>query len=162
MVRDDKRRNGPFVVAGDEVLSTAGTMSLQFTPYVFGYLAAGATSLGAALYVWRRRHARGAWPLFVALIAEVEWAWTGAAAMSHADLAGQFFYVKVSYAGIVTLPPASFAFALVYSGREQWLSRRMLITLITIPLITLLLLATNDAHGLMYKHVALETIAGFA
>jgi len=38
----------------------------------------------------------------------------------------------------------------------------MLIALIAIPLITLLLLATNDAHGLMYRHIALETIAGFA
>ncbi|HVM94954.1 MAG TPA: histidine kinase N-terminal 7TM domain-containing protein [Candidatus Acidoferrales bacterium] len=137
-------------------------MSWQFTPYVFAYLAAGAASLVAALYVWGRRQARAAWPLFIALVAEVEWAWTGAAAMSHADLAGQFFFVKLSYLGIVSLPPASFAFSLVYSGREQWLSRRTLMTLVAIPLITLLLLITNDAHGLMYKHMELATIAGFA
>ncbi|HVN84330.1 MAG TPA: histidine kinase N-terminal 7TM domain-containing protein [Candidatus Binatia bacterium] len=137
-------------------------MGFQYTPYVFGYLAAGATSLAAALYVWRHRQARGAWPLLAALIAEVEWAWVGAVAMSHTDLAHQFFYVDVSYIGIVALPPASFMFALVYSGREQWLTRRMLTVLIAVPLLTLLLLATNGVHGLMYRHVALEMIGAFA
>jgi PAS domain S-box-containing protein len=137
-------------------------MSLQFTPYIIAYLAAGAMSLGTALYVWRRRAAHGAWPLFLALLAEVEWACSSAATLCFASASGQVFFVKVAYVGIVSLPPAFFAFALVYSGREYWLTRRVVIALAALPLITLLVLATNDVHGLMYAHFGLDTTAGFA
>lgn len=57
---------------------------------------------------------------------------------------------RAKFLGIVIIPVAWLVFAIYYTGREHWLSRRNLIALTIIPTITLTLAWTNELHHLMW------------
>lgn len=69
----------------------------------------------------------------------------------------KLFWAKMGYLGIVTVPVAWFIFALQYTNRAGGLARRWLLMFCIIPLITLLLVFTNEAHGLIWSEVGMDS-----
>jgi PAS domain S-box-containing protein len=136
-------------------------MRWQPTPYSYLLLAAAAISAALVFYAWRRRGTPGAIPLALLMAGVCVWAAGYALELSGADLPTKVLWAKVEYLGIVTVPPAWLAFALQYTGREGLLTRRNLILLSIIPLITLLLASTNEAHGLVWSYTGLEASGPF-
>jgi hypothetical protein len=63
---------------------------------------------------------------------------------------------KVEYLGIATVPISWLAFALQYTDREGQLTPRNLALLSALPLVTLLLAWTNEAHGLIWSSTRLS------
>ncbi len=96
------------------------------------------------------------------MLAVTEWSWANVLQLVSPDLSVKIFWVKVQYLGIVTLPPAMLIFALQYSGREKWLTRRNLALLAIAPSITILLVWTNEAHRLIWVKHWLDTSGPFS
>jgi hypothetical protein len=94
-------------------------LNLYITFLIISMIVSGAI----AWYSWQRRQTPGATPLEL---------W-------HTELAAMLFWVKVGYAGVVTVPVFWLVFSLQYSGKDKWLTRRNLTLLFIIPLIILLL-----------------------
>jgi PAS domain S-box-containing protein len=114
-----------------------------------------------ALFAWRHRTVRGAAAFAVLMLAVMEWAFSYAPDLSSPELAVKVFWSKVEYLGIVTVPVAWLVFALQYTGRERWLKRRRLALLALPSLLTLPLVWTNEAHGLIWRSVNLVPHAEF-
>ncbi|HSR28937.1 MAG TPA: histidine kinase N-terminal 7TM domain-containing protein [Anaerolineae bacterium] len=127
--------------------------------YVLALLVAAVVTVFLAAYTWRRRPAPGAWPLVVLLLAAGLWSAAYAAELTSEDLAANLFWAKVQYIGIVTIAPAWFIFAVRYTARRTWFTRspRNLALLAIIPVITLILVWTNEAHGLVWSQTGLDT-----
>lgn len=136
-------------------------MGWQYTPYALPLLAAAAVSGAVALYAWWRREASGARAVALLMLAVSVWSLGYALEFSASDLGSKVFWAKVEYLGIVTVPVAWLVFALRYTGRARWLTRRNLAVLAGIPFITLLLVATNEAHGLVWSRTALDPSGTF-
>ena len=137
-------------------------MRWQYTPYVLPLLIAAATSVALAFLAWRRRPAPGARPLVWLMLAVAEWSLGYALELGSAGLPDKVFWAKVQYVGIVAVPVAWSVLALQYTGREKWLARRNLILLAIVPLVTLLLAWTNEAHGLIWSDTRLATSGSFS
>jgi PAS domain S-box-containing protein len=124
----------------------------QIVPYLFLLLGAPLISAALAIYAWRHRATRGATLLAVLLVA---WAWWGAAyaleLLAGADLPQKLFWSALKYVGVVAVPVTWLAFALVYTSRERWLTRRNIILLTLVPLMTVALALTNGAHHLVWS-----------
>ena len=131
------------------------------TPYTLFLLAAAAVSAALAVYVWRRREARGAGAVVMMMLAVFVWSFGYAFEIGAAGLGAKVFWAKVEYLGIVTVPFAWLVFALRYTGRDHFVTRRNLALLAAVPLATLLLVATNEAHGLIWSRTALSPSGGF-
>ncbi|PSP79748.1 PAS domain-containing sensor histidine kinase [Halobacteriales archaeon QS_1_68_20] len=54
------------------------------------------------------------------------------------------------YLGVATAPVWFFLFALLYAGRDRWVSRRVVAALLVVPVVTIVLIATTQFHGLFY------------
>ena len=93
----------------------------------------------------------GAATLALLMAAVAEWSWGYALEIGAVDLATKLFWAKVQYLGIVTLPVAWLAFSLHYTHRRKWLTRRNGALISIIPLLTLLLVWTNQAHHLIWQ-----------
>jgi PAS domain S-box-containing protein len=95
---------------------------------------------------------------FLALMSALAW-WSLTVVLEHASsgLPDKVFWVKMSYFGIVTLPPAWVIFTLQYANREKWVTRRNLAILTIMPVITLVMVWTNDIYHLMWKDIWLDT-----
>ena len=106
-----------------------------------------------ALYARLRRGVAGA-PAFVWLaLAVAEWVLTYALELGTPSETRKIVYAELQYLGIASVPLAWLAFTLQYTGRGAWLTRRKLALLLIEPLITLLLVFTNTAHGLIWSSV---------
>ncbi|MBW1783882.1 MAG: PAS domain S-box protein [Deltaproteobacteria bacterium] len=125
--------------------------------YWWPQLLAGVISTSVAFFMWQRRFAPGAKTLVVLMLATAEWAFLSAFHKLSPDLSTKILLAKIQYIGIVTVPPALFTFALQYTGREKWLTKRNLILLGILPMLTLALVWTNSVHHLFWKSVLLET-----
>jgi len=78
------------------------------------------------------------------------------------DLEQMKFLVNFEYLGIVSLPISWFLFCIELSGKGKWLrktSNKLLIAIV--PVITLLLLFTNDLHHLHYRNLEIDYSGSF-
>ncbi len=138
-------------------------MPWEVFPYAAPLVVASATSAALASYAWsHRRRVPGA-PAFTLLIAAVAWWCLGnALQLVGNDLAAKILWSKLQYPGIMVIPLAWLAFALQYTGRGRWITRGPLAAASVLPLLTLLVVFTNEAHGLMWSRVVLDPRGAFA
>jgi len=118
-----------------------------------------ALSVASALYVRSRRPVPGNKTVLLIALAGAEWLLGYALELMSADVADKIFWNNVQYVGIVIVPAAWLVFTLEYIGRGEWLRRRTLVLLSIVPLITLLLVFTNETHGLIWERTLPNTDA---
>ncbi len=131
-------------------------MRWQITPYSYLLLVVAAMSAVLLFYSWRRRGTTGAQTLALLMAGVCVWAAGYALELSGADLPTKIFWAKVEYIGIASVPVAWLAFALEYTGREGQLTGRNLGLLSALPLVTLVLAWTNEAHELVWSSTGLD------
>ena len=131
-------------------------MRWHLTPYSYLLLVVAAVSAALLFYSWRRRGTTGAETLALLMAGVCIWAAGYALELSAADLSTKIFWAKVEYIGIASVPVAWLAFALQYTGREGRLTGRNLALLSALPLVTLLLAWTNEAHELVWSSTRLS------
>ena len=132
-------------------------MHFYFTPYMVPIILTIATSVFVVLILWRRRSASGAIALIWMLLAVLVWSVANIFELGGAELSTKLLFVNIEYLGIVTVPVAWFVFTLQYTNQTKWITRRNLVLLAIIPLITLILIWTNNVHGLMRYDTYLDT-----
>jgi len=135
---------------------------LQDTTYAILLLTGAAISAVLSFSAWKRRSAPGAAPFAVLNLAVAEWSTAYAFELISDILSTKVFWAGVKYLGIVTLPVAWLAFAIKYTGKEKWLTRRNLVLLSIEPLLTMLMILTNEYHGLIWTSNTLQTIGLFS
>jgi diguanylate cyclase (GGDEF)-like protein/PAS domain S-box-containing protein len=62
----------------------------------------------------------------------------------------EFFWIDLTYFGVVIIPTAFLAFALCYTGRCHYFTGRAIALLSVEPILTLLILWTDDWHGAFF------------
>ncbi len=104
-----------------------------------------------------RSNSPGAISLALLALFAVVWQVGYALELASDDQPTKIFWAKIQYFGIPSLATAWFAFTLQYTGRRQWLTRRNLALLSIVPIVTLVLAWTNEAHGLIWSDINLDT-----
>jgi PAS domain S-box-containing protein len=125
-------------------------MSWPFTPYALVYFLTAAVSAAVAVYAWRRRPVVGAARLAWLMAAGAQWAFALGLELVATDLPAKLFWSKVAYVGTVSAPVLFLLFALQYSGSAWLPALRYRLLLWVIPAATLLLVATNEWHHLLW------------
>jgi len=126
----------------------------QFPPYLWPLIGAEVTALVVALFAWRRRPARGAGLLALLMLAVAEWTALYTLELATRDVSRALLWARTGYLGIVTVPATWLALVLCYTGYEHWLARRRRWLLLAVePAMTLLLVWTNDLHGLIWSQI---------
>jgi signal transduction histidine kinase len=135
-------------------------MNGESAPFVLSLLLAAGLSALLAYIAWRRRPAPGATAVTVLMVTAMIWSVGYALEFASRELATILFWARLQYFGIVSLPVGWLAFALQYTGRERWLTRRALAALVVLPVITVVLVLTNNSHGLIWQETSLESYQG--
>lgn len=123
--------------------------------------AAAAVSASIAFYSWQRRPSTGA-ASFSLLMAGVSiWSFCDLMVLISGDYQFKVFWDKMSYLGIVIVPTSWLIFTLQYTNRNCWLNRRNLMMLSIEPLLTVLIVFTNEHHGLAWISSRMMAIGNF-
>ncbi len=136
-------------------------MSWQLTPYALPSLIAGMAGLAVAGMTWREREAPSRLPLLVLVLAATEWSLFQTLEIAATELPAKMFFAQLQYIGILTTPIAWLTFAAHYTGLGRWLTRRRLLILSAPAFVTLVLVFTNQHHGLIWTDVRLVTLGRF-
>src|SRR6266700_3452908 len=136
-------------------------MHWQFTPYVFPVMASAVVSAALASYAWHRRPAPGATSFSLLMLAVAGWSLAYALELVSSDLPAALFWDNIGWLGAACAPTLWLTFVLQYTGRARWLTRRNIAILMVEPLITLLLVGTNQFHGLIESNIRLDTSGSF-
>jgi PAS domain S-box-containing protein len=128
-------------------------MEWQLTPYILPLIIVASASVSLAIFVGRRRSAPGAIAAVCFFAAVTEWALGYTLELASVQQAVQVFWAQVEYLGIVTVPVTWLVFVLQYTHQDRWLRKRNLIWLCLCPLVTLVLVWTNQFHGLVWSSI---------
>lgn len=114
-------------------------------------LISGGVSFLIMITAWKRRHfVDSAVPVALYSLSNVIWSWTYALHWSNAFRPSAFFWLDMTYFGVVLSAPALLIFAFSYTGLRVYLIRRWIARLFVIPVLTLILLWTDPLHGLFF------------
>ena len=136
-------------------------MGWQFPPYIILLILSGLLSVALALYAWQRRRVPGSMSFALLMLAVSVWSFSYALGLMSTKLSAIYFWAKVEYLGMLSIPVWWLIFAIQYTGRDKWLTRRNLILLWSVPFIILLLIWTNEFHNLFYSEIGLATIDSY-
>ncbi|MEA3435359.1 MAG: histidine kinase N-terminal 7TM domain-containing protein [Thermodesulfobacteriota bacterium] len=137
-------------------------MYWQYTHYIWPFLSSVVITMSMGIYAWRNRTVPGATPFAVLMLVAVVWSLGSLLELSGADLPTKILCANFRYLGVVTAPVVWFALAMQYAGRDQLLTCRNLAFLAIVPFIAILLLWTNEYHGLMRRDIHLVLIGSFS
>ena len=114
---------------------------------------------GLALAVWRNRAVQAGGPLIALLAALGLWVLTSGIDNLFHDVAAKVLLAKLSWIGIVAVPPATLLVALHASGRIP--TANQIAALIPVPAVLLFLVATNEYHHLIWTHAEVDLSRSF-
>jgi PAS domain S-box-containing protein len=137
-------------------------MQFQYTPYIFPLIAAAIISMGVAFYTWSRRSANSGPALTILSFVLMEWLLGYALEIAGADLTTKIIWGKMQYIGIAALPLFWVIFAFNYANQNNRLSHRVMGLLAILPLVTIVLAFTTEAHGLIWKKIQVTQAGTFS
>jgi diguanylate cyclase (GGDEF)-like protein len=135
-------------------------MNLQFSWIIIPPAIAGILGLVSFWLLWSRRSSSSAIPLAFLSISVSIWSISYVFELVVAGYAASSFWLKIEYLGIVSVPVFWLLFCLRYTNILKPSNRNFFIFFSIIPLITLGLVFTNNAHHLIWQKISLTTIYG--
>lgn len=132
------------------------------SPLVVLCFVAALVSVSIAAVAWREGTEPGSRSLSVLLFSAALWAGSYGVALTVFDPELRvWFQLPIDIAQAV-IAPAWFAFSLSYTGRGDLLSRRLIAALLVFPAITVVAVATNPSHGLLWTNYHIDPVFGAA
>jgi diguanylate cyclase (GGDEF)-like protein/PAS domain S-box-containing protein len=128
----------------------------KLNPVSLIFLIPGLITAALALYTFSIRNAAGSRVFSLVMLGVSFWSLSYAAELAARDLTSILFVAKIEYFGIATVPVLWLVLSLVYTGHDKWLRPRYLIYLFAVPAVTIIMVATNQAHHLYYSSVSLN------
>jgi diguanylate cyclase (GGDEF)-like protein/PAS domain S-box-containing protein len=119
-------------------------------PYAFALVVSTAAAIYVSIVAWGRRTAPGARPLMALGGAIATWTLTYAIQFLVVTEQARFFWLRVTYLGVLTVPTMFLAFSIQYANREHWLKKRIIALLTIEPVVTFILLWTDPWHNLFF------------
>lgn len=128
-------------------------MEFQYITYSLLLILSSLISIFLSWSAWKRRKVNGALYLCLLFIFVTEWSLTSALEISSTDIMMKIIYAKLSYIGMLLIPPLWFLFTLDYTQNQEVIKRPRVIILFLIPLFIIYLAMTNELHGLIWPTI---------
>lgn len=132
-------------------------MSWHFPIYTPVFILNIVLSIWISGAVWQRRGIPGIRAFSIMLVASCFWTFTRLLEAGVAEPWAQILWSKVETFGIVVVSPAWFIFTHCHRYQVKRFPRRYILLLSIIPIVTLLLTWTNEAHYLIWTAVTPST-----
>jgi PAS domain S-box-containing protein len=126
-------------------------------PYLTLLLSSAAVSIALAAYAWMHRKVPGALPFAFTTLGVALWPVAATLEILAADTPTMLFWANAQYISFTCIPLGWAVMSLQYSSDGRWLTLKRFLLLSIVPAITLVLVWTNDLHGLIRSAVFVST-----
>ena len=128
------------------------------TPYTVVFLIIASVLIGVAIVAWGSRPSPVRHTLGWLLIAIALYSFTAALDAASLTITAKVFWSKIQYLGGSSIPVFFFLFVRNLTNREKPLRKRSLALLWIIPIVTVLLVFTNEWHRLIWTHFTISPL----
>jgi diguanylate cyclase (GGDEF)-like protein len=135
-------------------------VSWQYSPFFVPLLFSAAVCAALGVLAYRKRGVRAAGSFTLLMASSAWWSFFYALYVVTTSHGGRLLWATLLTAGAGAVAVAWLLFAIEYTGRRRWLTRRNLLLLAAVPALTLLLLATNAYHGWFWPRFELTVRNG--
>ncbi|HOM95436.1 MAG TPA: histidine kinase N-terminal 7TM domain-containing protein [Methanofastidiosum sp.] len=132
---------------------------MQFTIYQIPLLLTSIISVALICLILNRKRVVGGKYLILFLTSVFIWSLSDFFDLLCTNLSDKLFWENVSYFGVATFGVFLLLFILEYTGKENYINR-FIYLLFLIPVITIILVWTNEYHHLLRQTIYIETISG--
>lgn len=136
-------------------------MHFQYVPYIWPLIVSVAVTAALAVYALRHKMVPGAIPFGVCMLLTTLWSGSYALEIAGIDLPTKLFWANVQSIAYSLNPVLWLVMVFMFIEREHWVSRRNILILLIIPIITVALAWTNELHGLIRQNVSLDMEGSF-
>jgi PAS domain S-box-containing protein len=109
-----------------------------------------------AIYIWRRRPARGTFWIALLMIAMSVWSTAYLLQLLSTGIDSKILFFNVTFISKTTMPVFWFIFALKYSRLDRFITPRNIALLFIFPALALILVWTNDYHHLVWTSLGIN------
>jgi PAS domain S-box-containing protein len=131
-------------------------MAFNFPIFSLVFLVCGLLAVIFAGVVWMKRPSPGAVPFSLLMLAVAEWIFGLALEAGAVDISVKIFWGKVEYFGIAGVGALWLLFASDYAGLSWWRRPRNLALLMFLPVVSLVMVWTNQRHGWVWPSISLS------
>lgn len=124
-------------------------MGFQLNLYTVPLYVSAAIALGLLLLTVPQRRRKGAWPMIGFLSAIFVWTMSYALMLGSTLPLRRLWWHNVRFLGPTLATLSIFLFAMEYTGRGKYVTRRTALFLAAIPIVTNILVWTNGSHQLV-------------
>lgn len=128
---------------------------IWFFPHVLLLNITSVIGIFLIIYTLRYRHAPGALPFTGLLFCAVIWSGGYALEITSSQFETKVFWLNIQQIGIFTSPVLWFALAMQCCSKEKWVNTKSMILISILPIISVILIWTNDLHHAMRVDVYL-------
>lgn len=135
-------------------------MNSQLTAYIALICASGVMNLFLSIYAFNKRHHYSTvlkFFLFNSFFTTI-YCFAAAFGLLSTTLLQMKIWTVFQYIGIAFAPPVGLLFVMAYLGLR--ITKKRIVALLAIPLITVLMVATNDLHHLHYRMLEVDPVLG--
>lgn len=135
-------------------------MTSQLTAYMTLFCTSGILNLYLCFYVYIKRHRYANIKNFFALncLSIAIYCFAAAFGLTATNIQEIKFWTIIQYIGMPFSPPLGLLFIMQYLGIK--ITKQRVILFLTIPLISFIMVATNDFHHLQYKEFVIHPTLG--
>lgn len=130
---------------------------MQTTPLLLLWSLSVILTFSMGLYALRFRRHIAAVPFIAMCFLASLWALSYIFELESTSLIVKIWGVKLGYIGVIGVPLSWTAFALAYSGHADWLTKRNISLALIFPILTYLVILTNEYHGWFFTEFGLYT-----
>ncbi|PKM78559.1 MAG: hypothetical protein CVU90_02135 [Firmicutes bacterium HGW-Firmicutes-15] len=137
-------------------------MHFQYIPYIWPLIISAAVTTALSIYALRHKSVSGALPFGICMLMTSLWSGSYALEIAGSDLPTKLFWANVQSISYSINPVLWLIMVFMFIERDQWVSRRNILLLLILPVLTVVLTWTNDLHGLMRQNIHLTKAGGFS
>ncbi|WKY44940.1 histidine kinase N-terminal 7TM domain-containing protein [Eubacteriaceae bacterium ES2] len=132
-------------------------MNYHLTPYILLLIFSAIITLFFGIYAFTKRHdAKGARSFMFAMIFLTIWSSCNAFEMAAIDFQTKLFWSNMQYFAYCFEPFALLVLAMEFTGHDAWIKNKKIFWLTLVPIITLILVWTNEWHELVRYNLYLD------
>ncbi|SFG91464.1 sensor histidine kinase [Pedobacter insulae] len=132
-------------------------MTFTFNIYAILLILFGSVTIALAFFIYRKGGNAVRW-FSLMMFSNAIWSIAYGFELASADISQIKILLDIEYIGIATVPLNWFLFCLHFSGKECWYKKPLnIVSLLFIPVVTVLMVWTNSYHHLHYASAKMAT-----
>ncbi len=136
-------------------------MNYQFVPQTLPMMLSALITAMLAFYGLKHRDTPTAKIFALNMFLGTQWALISTLEMSATTLQTKLIWANIQYVSYAITPVTWLLMTITFAGRAHWLTPRILKLMLVIPVLTIILVWTDDALGLVRYGIHLDTAGSF-